>query len=97
MAFSVLCFSQLGHVMAIRSNEKSLFQIGVFSNRLMLVAVIFSVLLQLAIIYIPFMNQLFHTQPLNLEELAITLLISSFVFWAVELEKFLKRKKITSA
>lgn len=96
MAFSVLCFSQLGHVMAIRSNEKSLFQIGVFSNKLMLIAVFISVLLQLSIIYIPFMNRLFHTQPLNPEELTITLLISSFVFWAVELEKFLKRKKMIS-
>jgi len=90
MAFTVLCFSQLGHVMAIRSDWKSIFKLGIFSNKSMLGAIIITVILQLMIIYMPFLNLIFKTQPLTYLELAITLAVSSIVFWAVEMEKWIK-------
>lgn len=93
MAFSVLCFSQLGHVMAIRSSRQSIFKIGILSNRPMILALISTVSLQLLIIYIPFLNPVFKTNPLSFKELCITLAASSIVFWAVELEKFIKTIK----
>ncbi|MGB5370980.1 MAG: cation-translocating P-type ATPase [Flavobacteriaceae bacterium] len=93
MAFTVLCFSQLGHVMAIRSNRESVFKIGILSNKPMLGALLVILALQLMIIYMPFFNAIFKTQPLNLAELGITLAVSSIVFWAVELEKWIKRTK----
>ncbi|MEX2234706.1 MAG: cation-translocating P-type ATPase [Cyclobacteriaceae bacterium] len=92
MAFSVLCFSQLGHVMAIRSNRRSVFKTGLFSNKPMLFALVVTFSLQLLVIYLPFFNHIFKTQPLTFKELAITLAASSIVFWAVELEKTFKRK-----
>ena len=91
MAFSVLCFSQLGHVMAIRSDRESVFRTGVFSNKPMLVAIAITTGLQLMVIYLPFFNEVFKTEPLTLRELAITLAISSIVFLAVEIEKMFKR------
>ncbi len=91
MAFSVLCFSQLGHAMAIRSEQESIFKIGVFSNKPMLLALLITVGLQLMVIYLPFLNQVFKTEPLTLIELAITIAVSSIVFWAVEIEKRVKR------
>lgn len=93
MAFSVLCFSQLGHVMAIRSERKSIFKTGVFSNKPMLVALLVTVTLQLMVIYTPFFNDIFKTQPLTFTELAITIAVSSIVFWVVELEKIVKNKR----
>lgn len=90
MAFSVLCFSQLGHVMAIRSNRQSIFKVGVFSNKPMTMALIATVSLQLLIIYVPFLNPVFKTQALSLKELMITLAASSIVFWIVELEKMIR-------
>lgn len=90
MAFTVLCFSQLGHVMAIRSDWKSTFKLGFFSNKSMLGAIVLTVSLQLMIIYLPFLNLIFKTQPLTYLELAITLAVSSIVFWAVEMEKWIK-------
>ncbi|MNE84763.1 Calcium-transporting ATPase 1 [compost metagenome] len=93
MAFTVLCFSQLGHVMAIRSDSTSIFKIGVFSNKPMLIALCVTSGLQLMVIYTPFFNQIFRTQPLNLFELTMTILLSSIVFWAVELEKWIKNLK----
>ena len=90
MTFTLLCFSQLGHVMAIRSDWQSVFKTGVFSNKSMLAALLLTVALQFMIIYMPFFNTIFRTQTLTLFELAITLGLSSIVFWAVEVEKWVK-------
>lgn len=90
MAFSVLCFSQLGHVIAIRSDRQSVFKVGLFSNKPMTMALIATVSLQLLIIYVPFLNPVFKTQVLSLKELMITLAASSIVFWVVELEKVIR-------
>jgi len=90
MAFSVLCFSQLGHAMAIRSNKHSVFKTGMFSNKPMILALSITVLLQLLIIYMPALNEIFKTTPLNMKELTITFAASSIVFFAVEIEKIFK-------
>ncbi|OOG78470.1 cation-translocating P-type ATPase [Flavobacterium sp. A45] len=92
MAFTVLCFSQMGHVMAIRSERESVFKIGILSNKPMLGALLLTVILQMLIIYIPFFNTVFKTQPLTVFELVLTIAVSSIVFCAVELEKWNKRK-----
>ncbi|MBK8845883.1 MAG: cation-translocating P-type ATPase [Bacteroidetes bacterium] len=93
IAFTVLCFSQMGHVMAIRSEGESIFKIGVFSNKPLLGALLLTVALQMMMIYTPFFNDVFRTQPLTIDELGITILVSSIVFWAVEIEKWIKRTK----
>lgn len=92
MVFTVLCLSQFGHVLAIRSEKESLFTQGLLSNKPLMLAVFFSFLLQLATIYIPMFNRVFKTQPLTAIELAFTLAMSSIVFFAVEIEKWLKRR-----
>lgn len=94
MAFTTLCFSQMGHVMAIRSDKESIFKIGVFSNKPILGALFITIALQMMIIYTPFFNDIFETQPLTVYELGITIAISSIVFWAVEIEKLVKRRRI---
>jgi Ca2+-transporting ATPase len=94
MVFSILALSQMAHVMAIRSESLSLFQIGLFSNKPLLGAVLLTILLQLALIYVPFLNPIFKTAPLSWRELAITFALPCVVFFAVELEKlFFKRRK----
>jgi Ca2+-transporting ATPase len=93
MAFTVLCFSQLGLALAIRSRRESIFTQGLFSNKAMLGAVALTVTLHLLIIYLPFGNRMFNTQPLTVAELGITLAVSSVVFWTVELQKLLLRRK----
>ncbi len=91
MAFSVLCFSQLGLALAIRSPRESVFSTGLLTNKPMLGALVLTVGLQLMIIYVPFFNSLLSTQPLTWAELGITLAVSSVVFWAVELAKLVGR------
>lgn len=92
IAFTVLCFSQMGHVMAIRSERESFFKIGLFSNMPLLGALVLTILLQLMIIYTPFFNMVFKTQALTIYELILTFLVSSIVFWAVEIEKWIIRQ-----
>jgi Ca2+-transporting ATPase len=93
MAFTVLCFSQLGLALAIRSRRESLFSLGLLSNKPMLVAIALTMALHLLIIYVPFGNRLFSTQRLTVTELGITLALSSLVFWAVELRKLIVRRR----
>jgi Ca2+-transporting ATPase len=94
MVFSVLAFSQLGHVLAIRSEKQYLFKKGLFSNRFLIQTIIFTVILQLLVIYTPLGNKLFKTEPLTLEELGFCFGLSAVVFHAVEFEKWIKKKLI---
>ncbi|MCM2328651.1 MAG: cation-translocating P-type ATPase, partial [Lysobacter sp.] len=91
MVFTVLALSQLGHVLAIRSERESLFSLGVFSNLPLAATVGFTVALQLAVIYVPWLNGIFHTQPLSARELALCFALSSVVFVGVEIEKAMIR------
>lgn len=94
MVFTVLCLSQMGHVLAIRSEKESLFTQGLMTNKPLVGAFLLTFVLQMATIYVPFLNPVFKTEPLTLTELLITLCLSSIVFIAVETEKFFKRKKL---
>ena len=93
MVFTVLTLSQIGQVMALRSEERSLFAIGLLSNKPLLAAVILTVGLQFATIYIPQLNPVFKTAPLPLTELAICLAASCVVFMAVEIQKWVSRNR----
>ncbi|MHB8880556.1 MAG: cation-translocating P-type ATPase [Thermodesulfovibrionales bacterium] len=93
MVFTVLCLSQMGHVLAIRSETESLFSQGLFSNKPLLGAFALTFALQMATIYVPGLNPIFKTEPLTLAELGLTLVLSSVVFIAVEIEKLVKRRQ----
>jgi Ca2+-transporting ATPase len=91
LVVTVIAFSQLAHVLAIRSETQSLFSQGLMSNKPLSAAVAFTVLMQLALVYIPFLNELFRTQPLRPMELVWTFLAGAIVFLAVECEKWIRR------
>ena len=92
MVFTVLCLAQFGHALAIRSERESIFTIGPWSNKAMFWTIIFSIGLQLATIYVPFLQKVLHTEALDPFELMVSLVAASIVFWAVEIEKWLIRK-----
>jgi Ca2+-transporting ATPase len=93
MVFTILCLTQLGHALAIRSEKESLFKIGLFSNKYLFGAVLLTLILQMATVYVPFLIPIFKTAPLSFNELLVTLALSSIIFFAVEIEKFFKRRK----
>jgi Ca2+-transporting ATPase len=93
MVFTVLTLSQMVHVLAIRSETQSLWRLGLGSNRPLLGAVLLTIVLQMATIYIPVLQPVFKTQALSLGELAICIGASLMVGVAVELEKAWRRGK----
>ena len=93
MVFTTLTLSQMGNALAVRSERASLFKIGILSNKLLLGSVLLTFVLQMAVVYLPFFQAIFKTVPLTPGDLAISLALSTVVFFAVELFKvFLRRK-----
>lgn len=90
ITFTVLCFAQLFHAIAIRSTSRSTFKVGLFSNRAMVIAILVTVMLQMIVVYSPLLNKVFHTQPLTLTELLAAISIASIVFWILESAKFIE-------
>ncbi len=93
ITFTTLTLAQMGNALAIRSNTDSIFSIGFFSNRLMVVSILLTFGLQLALIYMPFLQKFFRTEALSLRDLLISLAVSSLIFVVVELEKLVRRRK----
>jgi Ca2+-transporting ATPase len=93
LLFTTLIFSQLALALEVRSEENSLFKIGLFSNRSMVGAVLLTVLLQMLVLYVPFFQVIFSTNSLTLQDLAIAFIASLFIILVVEVWKLLKRAK----
>ena len=91
MVFTILTLSQMAHVLAIRSGMDSLFKVGLWSNRPLLLAVLATLCFQLILIYVPFFQGIFDLAPLSALDLLLALVLSSVVFFAVEIEKWAYR------
>ena len=73
MAFVTLSASELVRAYTARSERVSLFRLGVFSNKYMQYAVLLSVVLLLGVVYIPFLQPIFNTVPLGVQEWTVVL------------------------
>jgi Ca2+-transporting ATPase len=93
MVFTTLTLSEMSYVMAIRSSRDSIFSIGLLSNRALLGAVALTTLLQIAVVYLPFAQNLFNTTALPLTDLLICILFSTVLFWVVEAMKWNARRR----
>jgi Ca2+-transporting ATPase len=93
IVFNLLCISQMAHVMAIRSENQSLFSIGIFSNRPLIFSVLLALLLQFVITYTPILQPVFKTEALTLYEFLGVGAVSTIVFIAVEIEKATSRRR----
>lgn len=74
-----------------RSEQKSIFTIGLFSNKWLIAATAFVLLLQFAIVYIPFMQYIFKTVPLSVSDWAIILAVSFPLIVIEEIRKLISR------
>lgn len=89
--FIVLACSQLVHSFNCRNMKESIFKIGFFTNSTLILAALFSFSLQMSVIYIPFLQDVFKTVPLGLNDWLLVVAISSFPLWAMELVKLLRK------
>ncbi|MBU1042861.1 MAG: cation-translocating P-type ATPase [Candidatus Omnitrophica bacterium] len=92
MVFSTIAFCQISLVMSIRKTKDHIFTKEFFSNLPMLAAVGLTFILQLAIIYNPFLNKVFKTQPLSLKQFCVCLAAGLFIMIFAELQKLIFRK-----
>nr|WP_304519754.1 calcium-translocating P-type ATPase, SERCA-type [Clostridium estertheticum] len=92
LALGTLVLSQLIHVFECRSEKHSLFEINPFTNMYLLGAVSISVIMLLSIVYIPFLQNVFHTIPLNLGQWLIVLFFSGIISFINSLYLYLTNK-----
>ena len=92
MVFTVLSLTQLGHVLGVRSSHTYLYKQKIHSNPSLLFSILLTFLLQIGVIYLPFMNEIFKTQPLSIFELGICIGGAVILFHAIELEKWVRKK-----
>ncbi len=91
MAFVTLVLSELLRAYTARSERLPLLKLGVFSNKWMQYAVGFSIVLLLVVVYVPFLQPIFNTIPLNLEEWMLILPLILIPSLAAEMQKVLSR------
>lgn len=94
MVFTALVIGRMSVAMSVRSDADSIFKIGFFSNKPLLAAIVLNIFLQMIVVYTPFLNPIFHTEPLNLVELLLTLALSLVVLFGVEIEKLWKKRNL---
>ena len=89
--FTTLVLSQLAVAVATRSEENPIWRLNPFSNRSMVLAVVLTIALQLAVIYLPLANTIFDTQPLKPAELALSFGLALLTLIIVEIWKAVAR------
>lgn len=92
MVFTLLTLTQMAHVLAVRSERESLLTQGLASNLPLLGAVLLTLALQLAVLYLPPLQAFFRTAPLALDELLLCVGLAALLWLAVEIEKWLRRR-----
>jgi Ca2+-transporting ATPase len=90
MAFGTLSFTQLWQSLNSRSDKFSIFRLGVFSNRYLVLAILGSGILQLMVMLVPFLQSVFQVTALTFSQWLVVILISLTVIPYVELLKKLK-------
>jgi Ca2+-transporting ATPase len=93
MVFTTVTLSQLFHTLVIRSFRVSIFKLGFFSNPALAGTILVTLSLQMAVVYVPFLQGVFKTVAMSPRDLLISFLLSFTVFWGVELEKLVLRAR----
>ena len=92
VAFNILALSQIAEVSAIHAGDASFFRVWYRKNRMLFLAVLATFILQLLVVYAPFLQQAFDTAALTAEQLAVSIALAASVLFAVEVEKWLRRR-----
>ncbi|KAL1450788.1 hypothetical protein WDU94_003108 [Cyamophila willieti] len=91
MTFTCFVFFDMFNALSCRSQIKSIFTIGLFTNKMFLIAVSGSVLGQLFVIYFPPLQKVFQTEALTINDIAFLTALTSTVFFVSEIKKAIER------
>ncbi|WP_292391909.1 cation-translocating P-type ATPase [Methanosarcina sp. UBA5] len=95
--FSAVIICQIANVFASRTRFQSVFTMGLFSNRTVLVGIVTELLILAFIIWNPSANLIFNTHPLDLRYLLIAIPFAILLLGVDELRKYLLRRNISWA
>lgn len=90
-AFTVLVLTQLFNCFNARSDLVSAFRHWA-ANRLLLAAILLSLALQFAVVYLPALNEAFETAPLGFNDWILATVLASAVLWVSEIRKWIRRR-----
>lgn len=93
MAFMVLSLSQLFHSLNLRSRTHSIFEVGLFKNKWLILTFIFGTILQIAVCELPIFNTLLKTVPLNMREWIMVFGMSASIIIINEISKWFAKEK----
>jgi len=91
-ALATLACSQLFHAFNCRSMRESIFKLKFSTNPQLVYAVVLSFLLQMAVIYVPFLQPIFKTRALTLLDLGAIMVFSTLPLWIMEIVKAINRR-----
>jgi P-type Ca2+ transporter type 2C len=92
LLFTTLVFSQMALALGVRSESRALWTVGLQSNPAMLGAVLLTIVLQLAVVYVPVLQTIFGTTALPVSDLLIALGAALAVLLLVEVWKWRHRR-----
>lgn len=87
MTLAAIVFCQIGAVINCRTNKRSVFTVGLFSNKKIVFGIVFEIVLLALLMYVPFLQDVFNTGPLGLTQWIILALIPIPVVALEELRK----------
>ena len=93
MAFVAIGLIELVHSLNIKSTE-SIFKCGLFENKFLIGAVILGTLMQIIVVIIPKLAEIFSLKPLNIEQWLITIIISVMPVVLMEIQKAIQSSNV---
>lgn len=93
MTLGAIVFSQIGVVFNCRTERASIFKVGFFTNRMVLIGIACELTLLSLYAYLPFLHGLFNTAPLGLREWAFLVIWAPMIFLLDEMRKAFLRKR----
>lgn len=93
MAFAVLSISQLFHSLNMRHPDKSILQLGLFTNKYLIYSILLGILLQVIVITVPALASIFKVYPLTLRDWAFVLILSTMPLLINEIVKSIRRSR----
>ncbi len=95
IALAAIIVTQIANGLTCRTTKESLFKVGVFTNRYLLIGIAIEIILIFLIVYLPPLQHIFSTAPLYLNDWLILLPFAALLLFADELRKWLVRRSFS--
>ncbi len=92
MVFAGIVMAQIGNLLGCQTTRTSAFTVGLFKNKWIIRGILFEVIVLLSIIYIPFLQDIFSTTALGLNEWLYLILFIPIMFFTEELRKYITNR-----